>query len=289
MSNQFLQYWKPEQIDYALVNAASADHAGSGQYKRMKVTPGDTVWIVTRRPTGDLVTIGRIYVGEVISRGEAVRRFGEKDVWDAENHIVAELGTEEKFRELSLMDIAAQLRFHGKKDRLEISDSHVTAQQLQTLRKLTPDSVALLASKWNATELPNAPELEQEISKAGAGYGNPEMNRKVERAAISFVYKWYEERGWKVESVETQKCGYDLRCTKQKVEEDVEVKGIKGTGLSFIITANEVRQARNNSDFVICIVNSALSDNPRMTQYRGKEFIEEFDFVELAFRASLRK
>jgi hypothetical protein len=289
MSNQFLQYWKPAQIDYALEKGASADHAGSGQYRRMKVMPGDTVWIVTTRFPGELVTIGRIYVGEIISRREAIKRFGEEEVWDAEDHIVAEPGTEEKFQELSLMDIAEQLRFHGKSGRLKILDGLVPAQQLQAIRKLTPASILLLESEWNVDRLPSAPEIEHQISKAGAGYGDPETNREVERAAIKFVTEWYEERGWNVKSVEAMKCGYDLRCTNQTKEEDVEVKGVQGTGQSFIITANEVREARDNANFVICIVNSALSSNRQMTRYNGKDLIEKFELIELAYRASLRE
>jgi hypothetical protein len=212
-----------------------------------------------------------------------------QNVWQSRDHIIADVGTEEELREVNLMDIATQLRFQSKNDRLSISSERMKAQQLQTIRKLTPASAELLSSKWYSTELPSSPELEERISKSGAGYGDPAANREVERAAVSFVTKNYEDEGWKVESVELKKCGYDLRCTKNETEEDVEVKGVRGTGLSFIITANEVKQARDNSDFVICIVNSALSENPQMTRYSGKDLIEKFELVELAYRASLRK
>lgn len=214
MTTHFLQYWEPTQIDYALRDVDKTDHAGSGQYLRMKVKPGDKVWIITVRSPGELVTIGKILVGEIVNRREAARRFGEKNVWNAEHHIVAETGAEEKTREVSLMDVAAQLRFQGEKDRLTITGGLIKAQQLQSIRKLSAASAALLESKWNTTELPSAPELEQQISKSGAGYGDPETNRKVERAAVSFVTEWYEGRGWKVETVEAMKCGYDLSCTK---------------------------------------------------------------------------
>src|SRR2546421_4468214 len=45
----------------------------------------------------------------------------------------------------------------------------------------------------------------EESIKVGVGFGNPEMNRKVERAAVQFVTQWYETQGWKVISVETEK------------------------------------------------------------------------------------
>jgi hypothetical protein len=288
MPTHFLQYWEPKQIDYTMDVDDVLTHSGSDQFRRMKIQPGDTVWIVTVRRSGELTTIGRIQVDRVVSYREAVRHFG-KNVWESRDHIIAKVGTEEEMREVNLMDVAAQLRFQSKRDRLAISDGRMKAQQLQTIRKLTPASAALLSSKWYSTELPSAPELEERISKSGAGYGDPAANREVESAAVSFVTKHYEDEGWKVESVELKKCGYDLRCTKKGAEESVEVKGVRGTGLSFIITANEVKQARNNSGFVICIVNSALSANPQMTRYSGKDLIDNFEFVDLAYRASLRK
>jgi hypothetical protein len=288
MLNQFLQYWEPKQIDNEIAVEEVLVHSGSDQFRRMKVLPGDTVWIITVRPPGELVTIGRIQIGDVVSYGEATKRVGQ-NVWQARDHIIAEVGTEEELREVNLMDIAEQLRFQSKRDRLAISNGRMKAQQLQTIRKLTPASAALLSSKWYATELLSAPELEQQISKSGAGYGDPKMNKEVERAAVSFVTGWYKGVGWEVESVEAMKCGYDLRCIKRRTKENVEVKGIRGTGLSFIITANEVKQARDDADFVICIVNSTLSANPQMTRYTGKELINKFELVELAYRASLRK
>ncbi|HVF51545.1 MAG TPA: DUF3883 domain-containing protein [Pyrinomonadaceae bacterium] len=287
MSNNFLQYWEPKQADDELSIDEPLNRSGSGQFKRMGVQQGDTVWIVTVRSPGELVVVGRINVGKLITKAEAIRRF--TNVWDAPHHIVAESGTEEDLRELSLMDIAADLRFQSSsnRDRLNLEEGRVKAQQLQAMRKLTPTSVKLLELKWYQSELPNAPEIEQQI-KSGAGFGDPETNKKVERAAILLVTEWYENHGWRVLSVETKKCGYDLRCNKQGVVKHVEVKGIRGTGLSFIITAGEMRQARNNPQFVICMVTSALSENPQIFRYSGEEFIKKFNIVELAFRANLR-
>lgn len=131
------------------------------------------------------------------------------------------------------------------------------------------------------------PAIEQSL-KVGAGFGDPETNRKVEWAAVSFVTQWYESRGWKVESVEAQKRGYDLLCAKGSAEEHVEVKGVQGDLPAFIITAGEVRQAQNNLNFVICVVTSALKQNPKLFRYVGKEFVDKFDLAPLAYRAILR-
>jgi len=130
--------------------------------------------------------------------------------------------------------------------------------------------------------------LEQQI-RSGAGFGNPLTNRKVERVAIEVVTNLYTSSGWNVRSVEADKCGYDLHCRKGVVEEYVEVKGIQGEVLSFIITAGEIRQAKNNPCFVICVVTSTLSRQPKVYQYTGAELINDFDLAPLAYRASLRK
>ncbi len=124
--------------------------------------------------------------------------------------------------------------------------------------------------------------------KTGAGFGNPETNRKVEQAAISFVTKFYEEHGWSVQSVEADKCGYDLRCVSSGVEEHIEVKGVQGEIPSFIITAGEVRQSKTNSLFKICIVTCALSNQPKLFRYDASDFASKFNLDPLSFRASLR-
>lgn len=147
--------------------------------------------------------------------------------------------------------------------------------------------------RQTVTARPLESEMEQAAIersiKVGAGFGSPETNRKVERAAVSYVTRWYESRGWKVESVESEKRGYDLLCVKDADEEHVEVKGRQGESPSFIITAGEAEQAKNNSRFIICVVTSALKREPELFRYRGKELIESFNLSPIAFRATLKR
>ena len=55
-------------------------------------------------------------------------------------------------------------------------------------------------------------------AKRGSGSGgfqpDPEKRVRVEKAAVKHVTKIYKGEGWKVESVEQEKVGYDLYCTK---------------------------------------------------------------------------
>ena len=118
----------------------------------------------------------------------------------------------------------------------------------------------------------------------GGGFGNPETNKRVEKAAISFVTNDYKKRGWKVISVETEKRGFDLLCTKASKEEHVEVKGIQGDLLSFIITAGEVKKSQTDKKFVICVVTSA-SSSPKLHKFTAKDFCDQFDLEAIAYRA----
>ena len=123
-------------------------HAASDQLHR--VQPDDVVWIVTVYPPGELVVVGRLQVGECLDEEQATTLLGE-DIWEANFHIIAREGTEESLRQVSFMDIAAELRFESrKKDRLTIRDGRANAQQLQSMRRLTPASVKLLEARWSS-------------------------------------------------------------------------------------------------------------------------------------------
>jgi len=140
--------------------------------------------------------------------------------------------------------------------------------------------------EWASNIIVDGLEPIEQLIKSGAGFGNPETNKKVELAAVSYVTQWYETRGWSVRSVESEKRGYDLLCSKASTVEHVEVKGVQSVSPSFIITANEVRQAHNDAAFVVCVVTSALSDSPKMHSIRREDFINGYELSPLAFRAA---
>lgn len=122
--------------------------------------------------------------------------------------------------------------------------------------------------------------------QGGGGFGTPETNAKVESAAIHSVMRFYERGGWIVESVERDRCGFDLRCRRGTEAHDVEVKGNSGSDLGFIITSGEVTQANENPRFMLCVVTSALSRRPRIATFTGPEFLRRFVLVPIQYRAS---
>lgn len=138
------------------------------------------------------------------------------------------------------------------------------------------------------TDNGNNTEVTGSETQTGAGFGNPGENKIVESAAIQAVVKTYRVDGWLVQSVERDRCGYDLICSKGEMVQNVEVKGVKGDALCFNITAGEVDQARNNPKFYLVVVTSALSPTFKITKYSGAEFCRRFTLNPIQYRAILR-
>jgi hypothetical protein len=277
--NQYLQYWKSD--DFIGNKFDPIIHSASNQFK--KLLPDDVLWIVTLRDR-QVFLIGRLHVGEVLNRSQFESRY--QDAYPKEYFAVAKEGTVERENWVNLEDEIDDIRFSSPtgRDRLIRKNGIVNGKQLQTLRLLNHDSINLLETKWYGAVAKLSDELVANIRKGAAGFGNAENNRKVEKAAVDFVTKQYERDGWKVKSVEPLKCGYDLLCTKNGKAEHVEVKGIGGGDLGFIITANEVSAARKNANFRICAVTSAIT-NPQLHTFTGGQFLEAFRIDALAYRA----
>lgn len=121
----------------------------------------------------------------------------------------------------------------------------------------------------------------------GGGFGTAAENREVEKAAVTYVTKWYRSHGWKVTSVESDKKGYDLVCERASSELHVEVKGVNGNGKQFILTAREFETGFQDGKFVLALVSYALSEKPNLQQWKAKEFREAFAFNPIQYWARL--
>ena len=138
---------------------------------------------------------------------------------------------------------------------------------------------------WRSGTRLTEPVLPPKSTGGGACFGDPESNRKVERAAVRLVSNWYRRRNWKVVSVEAEKCGYDLTCTRNQKKEHVEVKGIAGREACFNITASELKQAESNPSFIICVVTLSLSKLPGLLRLTGVQLRKQFQFRPLQYHA----
>lgn len=114
---------------------------------------------------------------------------------------------------------------------------------------------------------------------------DPEIIRKVEKAAVSHVRKILQAKGWQVVSVETMKCGYDLHCTTPDGEMHVEVKGTRGDEPSFMLTRGEHERAQSDPKFALYLVLRAL-DAPRLLVFSGGELLRKFDFQTVQYKAT---
>ena len=148
MAHDYFHYWKPSTVDHNL-GRGPLNHTSGNQLNPGRINAGDTIWVATVR-NGVLLLAGRIIVGRIIRGQKAAENFlRTSNLWEAEFHVIAKPGTEENLQEVNIEDIAASLRFQSPSaDCLTVTNGRVNAQQLQSLRKLTPESVALLQQRW---------------------------------------------------------------------------------------------------------------------------------------------
>lgn len=148
---------------------------------------------------------------------------------------------------------------------------------LRPVGTLSPDSAVVAAA------------LSGEVAVSGrgkgGGFGSVETNRRVEKAAIEFVRRRYEQDGWSVQSVEAEKVGYDLRCERGEEQLHLEVKGTQANEVCFIITAAEVRNAMIDGRHLTCVVTAALTAAPQMFTYTKNDFSKRLQLDPIAFRA----
>ena len=157
----------------------------------------------------------------------------------------------------------------------------------KTLSGLSPsmaDEISARLPNGASRELPPQPPLEP-----GGGFGSSEQNRKVELAAMKVARKTFEGRGWKVKSVEPERCGYDLLCTCGRKTLHVEVKGTSGDSASFVITANEVQTAKQDELSRVFVVLKALSAKKSSLELTGKEFLRQYQLSPIQYKATPKR
>jgi hypothetical protein len=82
--------------------------------------------------------------------------------------------------------------------------------------------------------------------------------------------------------------GYDLHCTKGDTVRHVEVKGIRGSKCSFILTANEKDFADRNASFYLCVVVNALNSKYRaIHEFTAAQLASDFSVEPLSFAVRL--
>lgn len=158
---------------------------------------------------------------------------------------------------------------------------------IRTLYRIDPvDAKALLDAAGARLKLDAADPARPSQSASGAGFGNAEQNRRVERAALRFVRREYERFGYSVRDVSSENRGYDLLCRRRGDEIHAEVKGARAEGHRFVITANELKAWERDKRFVLALVARALSKKPSVHYFPAAAGRSEFTFQPLAYIAT---
>jgi hypothetical protein len=120
---------------------------------------------------------------------------------------------------------------------------------------------------------------------SGAGFGDAKTNALVEKAAVRKVTRLLEERGFIVRSREEECIGYDLDAVKGRIELHLEVKGVSGDEMRFIITKSEVAEAASDPSFRLVVVTQARGRNARVSEFRGRDLKRLFDLNPISYFA----
>ena len=163
-------------------------------------------------------------------------------------------------------------------DEPPLNATYWNAQSSGTM--IQPESAEKLEEIWNEQR-----KQIHEVRKAGgAGFGSAAENKKVETKAVEFATRYFKKNNFEVTSVESDKIGYDLLCTKKTKELHVEVKGISGTEEEFIITENEKIASQKDKCFMIALVVNAMK-KPSLKLYTKQQFKEKFSLKVISYMA----
>ncbi|MFQ3679760.1 MAG: tetratricopeptide repeat protein, partial [Pseudanabaenaceae cyanobacterium] len=129
------------------------------------------------------------------------------------------------------------------------------------------------------SEVPKEAKAREESTEAKeemeAEERRPDRLREAEKRSLELVLEKYSQEGWEIAPAPSRKAGYKFRALKGDREENVEVKGLVGSDLTFAMSSREVRQAEANPNFVLWAIANALSE-PAPQCWRGQEILEKF-------------
>lgn len=121
-----------------------------------------------------------------------------------------------------------------------------------------------------------------------------EHKKKVEKIAINLVTKTYESRGFSVESVEEDNCGWDLEARFKNIMYRMEVKGLSSSMIAADLSRNEYEKMQKYKDtYRLCIVTGCLKEEPLLSVFSYSKEQEQWmdeqgNILEIETRISAR-
>lgn len=278
----YLQYWKPQRAALAFDNGIGPVRSLANGWFR-NLAPGDTLWILTSMDS-KLVLVLRAVVA---TSPVLLRKNPRYAVGNSKHFRNFEVSFVSPFLEPRAIPISMatlrRLRFTSTSARLEGPLQPILNGPLAAKKPLRPESVALLESSWSRRA--RYPWNDIVVKQSGRPvFATAEHRNKVEKASVEMATRYFEERGWTVKSRESDGIGYDLDCTKGRIEIHVEVKGTASETQSFFITSNEYRVMHEDRSFRLAVVTSALT-KPKLMLLTGKAANALFRFTAIAYSA----
>lgn len=124
-----------------------------------------------------------------------------------------------------------------------------------------------------------------EVKVQGGIYGDAQSRKEIELAAIDFVTKVLQGRGFVVEDRQDDNCGYDLLAASEHKRLLVEVKGTDAPEPRFFLTRNEYQCSEVEKDWRLFIVTCART-KPFLHEYGVDEMRDSFTLDPLAWEAT---
>jgi hypothetical protein len=150
---------------------APVAYAGSDMFRKRGVSVGDAIYIISQK-AGQLLLGGRMTVGEIVSRQEAVQIRNRSDLYHADEWIIGKKGSGtplHRRRQLS-PEITRQLRFvsgndDDGKELVFVNNHDLDGQTTRGVRQLTFESAELLDEIIEFTDAAPSPNGSITISK----------------------------------------------------------------------------------------------------------------------------
>lgn len=217
-------------------------HAASNGFSRHHLQLGDTVYVAAQRERR-MILVGRLPVDEVVSRRVAERRVGVELI-DKREHVLAYVPTSMvRFDREVPEHVARSLRtMRGSRVAFESDTEYILKRTaLQPMVWLDLASAQALDEVLLDDFVGDPPD--DSVIGRRAGEASAAMRQAIERWAMECAIEHFHEDGWTVIDVSADH-PYDLHCARDGDYVCVEVKGTIGVGERVNLTANEVRNAR---------------------------------------------
>jgi hypothetical protein len=139
--------------------------SGSNSFRKRGVSPGDTVYVISVNG-GQLYLGGRMVVGRIVDRTEAVRISGNENLYDAAEWVINEersgspLNLHRRLAPELTRQITCIVADGSERGLFFSTETHLDSQTTRGIRRLTPESAQLLDRIVGLTDaMPRADEL----------------------------------------------------------------------------------------------------------------------------------